>query len=44
MPKDPWGNEYQYSKPGNNGNGYSLISYGSDGKAGGTDDAADLGV
>lgn len=44
IPLDPWGNPYQYSVPGENGNGYSLLSYGKDGQAGGEEDNADIGV
>ena len=41
---DPWGNSYQYVKPGqHNPNGYDLYSYGSDGQIGGEGDAADIG-
>jgi len=39
IPKDPWGNEYQYRYPGNyNKYGYDLYSVGPDGKLGGNDD------
>jgi general secretion pathway protein G len=39
MPKDPWGNEYQYRQPGqHNTNGYDLYSFGPDGHEGGGDD------
>jgi general secretion pathway protein G len=39
MPVDPWGRPYQYRMDG--GKGY-VLSYGSDGVAGGTGDASDL--
>jgi general secretion pathway protein G len=42
MPKDPWGNPYQFVSPGNKGE-VDIFSYGSDGQPGGTDDAADIG-
>ncbi|MBQ4844341.1 type II secretion system major pseudopilin GspG [Pseudoalteromonas sp. MMG005] len=42
IPLDPWGNEYSYSKPGNDGNPYTLRSFGADGKVGGTDSNADI--
>lgn len=42
VPKDPWGNEYQYLSPGTQGQ-YDLYSYGADGKQGGTDLNADIG-
>ena len=39
MPKDPWGEEYQYNFPGENNKGsYDLWSYGRDKVAGGYDD------
>ena len=34
LPKDPWGNEYKYSSPGQSG-AYDILSYGADGKEGG---------
>ena len=34
LPKDPWGNEYQYIIPGKNGE-YDLFSMGADGEVGG---------
>jgi type II secretory pathway pseudopilin PulG len=39
--KDFWGNSYFYQSPGITGD-YDLISYGADGKAGGTDKDADI--
>jgi general secretion pathway protein G len=36
--KDPWGNEYQYSYPGNKGVNYDLYSFGPDGQEGTEDD------
>ncbi len=41
VPKDPWGNEYQYAAPGSHGP-YDIISYGADGKEGG--DAGDKDI
>lgn len=42
-PADPWGNAYVYKTPSANTNmDYDLISYGKDGKAGGTGDDADV--
>ncbi len=38
---DPWGHEFVYRAPGQNGD-YDLVSLGSDGKEGGTGDDADL--
>lgn len=40
VPKDPWGNAFVLRKGGNKG--YDIISYGSDGKEGGTGAAADI--
>jgi len=34
MPKDPWGNEYRYTAPGQKGP-YDIVSLGADGKEGG---------
>lgn len=43
LPKDPWGNPYQYSRPGTNGQPFALYSLGADGKRGGEGLDADLG-
>lgn len=42
VPKDPWGNAYHYSNPGTRGE-IDIISYGADGKPGGTGTDADIG-
>lgn len=42
VPLDPWGNAYHYAKPGNDGKPYLLLSYGSDGQQGGSDNAEDI--
>lgn len=42
LPRDPWGNEYQYVSPGSR-NAYDLYSLGADGKEGGEDFDADVG-
>ena len=34
IPKDPWGNPYDYQSPGPNGEDFVIISYGMDGKPG----------
>ncbi|MBB5020894.1 type II secretion system major pseudopilin GspG [Desulfurispira natronophila] len=34
IPRDPWGNDYQYISPGNHGS-YDLYSFGADGREGG---------
>ncbi len=41
IPKDPWGNAYQYRAPGRNG-GYEIASWGADGKEGGEGENADI--
>jgi len=41
VPRDPWGNAYQYKSPGDHGE-YDVISFGSDGSAGGDGEAADV--
>ncbi len=42
IPLDPWGNEYQYRIPGEDGKPYDLRSYGKDGQPGGEEDNADV--
>ncbi|WP_404401716.1 type II secretion system major pseudopilin GspG [Idiomarina seosinensis] len=42
IPTDPWGNEYQYKKPGSDGRAYDLYSLGKDGQPGGEDDNEDI--
>jgi general secretion pathway protein G len=42
LPKDPWGNEYQYRKPGREGRDFDLYSYGADGQEGGDNENADI--
>jgi general secretion pathway protein G len=39
IPKDPWGNPYQYSVDGHN---FKILSYGADGRAGGSSIDADV--
>ncbi len=41
LPKDPWGNDYQYSYPGSHGD-FDIYSYGSDNQQGGSKDGADI--
>ncbi|MEP6943894.1 MAG: type II secretion system major pseudopilin GspG [Betaproteobacteria bacterium] len=41
LPKDPWGNEYKYTAPGQHG-AYDIVSLGSDGKEGGEGSAKDI--
>lgn len=42
VPKDPWGNEYVYTLPGEHGLDFDLVSYGADGQPGGTGENADI--
>ncbi|GAP33869.1 type II secretion system major pseudopilin GspG [Piscinibacter sakaiensis] len=42
LPLDPWSNPYVYRSPGLNGQPFSIISYGLDGKEGGEGLAADI--
>ena len=42
LPKDPWGNDYQYIIPGQNGE-YDLFSMGADGDIGGEGINTDIG-
>jgi general secretion pathway protein G len=42
MPKDPWGNAYQFLSPGIHGE-VDVFSFGADGAPGGTGDDADIG-
>ena len=41
VPTDPWGKPYVYKNPGEHGD-YDLLSYGKDGQAGGSGEAADI--
>ncbi|MEA2012533.1 MAG: type II secretion system major pseudopilin GspG [Verrucomicrobiota bacterium] len=41
IPKDPWGNEYQFESPGQHGD-FDIYSYGADGAAGGEGKDADI--
>lgn len=41
LPQDPWGHPYVYKVPGPTGP-YEILSYGSDGREGGSDDAGDI--
>jgi general secretion pathway protein G len=42
LPKDPWGNPYQYLSPGIHGE-VDIFSFGADGQPGGTGEDADIG-
>ncbi|MCV6615490.1 MAG: type II secretion system major pseudopilin GspG [Cellvibrionaceae bacterium] len=41
VPQDPWGRDYIYKYPGENG-GVDIVSYGDDGQPGGEGEAADV--
>lgn len=41
VPKDPWGNPYEYRSPGEQGD-FDIISYGADGSPGGEGEDADV--
>lgn len=43
LQKDPWGNDYQYLRPGRDGREYDLYSLGADGRPGGEGANADIG-
>jgi general secretion pathway protein G len=42
VPKDPWGNDYEYQSPGPAGEEFYIVSYGEDGKEDGSGYAADI--
>ena len=42
LPKDPWGNNYDYQSPGREGRSYDLISYGADKTEGGEENDTDI--
>ncbi|TVP60269.1 MAG: type II secretion system protein GspG [Halomonadaceae bacterium] len=43
VPKDPWGNDYEYVSPGSSGP-YDLFSLGADGRSGGEGNNAEISV
>lgn len=43
LPKDPWGNEYQYLNPGTHGSEVEVFCFGADGRQGGEGIEADIG-
>lgn len=43
LPLDPWGNQYQYVAPGQEGRAYDLYSFGADGREGGEGYDTDVG-
>lgn len=42
LPRDPWGNDYQFLSPGSDGSSYDLYSLGADKREGGEGDSADI--
>ncbi len=42
LPSDPWGNDYQFIRPGRSGEPYEIFSFGADGVPGGEGDDADI--
>ncbi len=42
VPPDPWGRPYVYANPGTHGGDFDLLSYGKDGRPGGTGEDADV--
>ncbi|WP_411360714.1 type II secretion system major pseudopilin GspG [Pseudidiomarina salilacus] len=42
VPPDPWGNDYVYRMPGDDGKPFTLLSYGADGREGGEENNADI--
>lgn len=42
LPADPWGRPYLYESGGSGGAGFRIMSYGGDGKEGGTGEDADI--
>ncbi|GHT79597.1 type II secretion system protein GspG [Spirochaetia bacterium] len=42
IPKDPWGNDYEYRQPGYNNTQYGIRSFGGDGMEGGVNNDADI--
>ncbi len=43
LPVDPWGNPYQYRRPGSQSRAYDVFSFGADGKTGGEGYDQDIG-
>ncbi len=42
IPKDPWGKDFVYLSPGNEGRDYDIVSYGPDNESGGEGANADI--
>lgn len=43
VPADPWGSAYVYAAPGTHDNDFDLLSFGKDGRPGGSGENADIG-
>lgn len=44
VPNDPWDRPYVYRTPGQKGTEFDILSFGRDGKAGGSGEDADIGL
>lgn len=42
VPKDPWGNDYKYTSPGDQNRAYDIVSLGADGRPGGDGENKDI--
>jgi general secretion pathway protein G len=42
LPNDPWNNPYRYSAPGQDGRPYTIMTWGADGREGGTGENEDI--
>ena len=42
VPMDPWGRPYQYLVPARDGSAFEILSYGRDGRPGGTGEDAEV--
>jgi general secretion pathway protein G len=42
LPNDPWGNPYRYSLPGRDGKDFTVMTWGADGREGGSGENEDI--
>lgn len=42
LPNDPWGNPYRYSLPGRDGRDFTVMTWGADGREGGSGENEDI--
>ena len=42
LPNDPWGNPYRYAAPGQDGQPFTIATWGADGREGGTGENEDI--